>query len=171
VAGLSVLPPRDSRRWSSAAVSQKQFGMPNSGARLSLRTARSRQPRVPRVLPPQTFRAASAFIAAMPSPTTRSGQAERVYAVANPAAMIATFAAVSLRAERNARQSDFWTGEVRAAAATWRRREPSDGAWSASFEAGESVGRVGMKPTTRRPKRGFIIAQAYVPARFLTSSV
>jgi hypothetical protein len=50
----------------------------------------------------QTSRAASAFIAAMPSPTMRSGQAECAEAVVIPAAMIATFATASFRAERNA---------------------------------------------------------------------
>ena len=40
----------------------------------------------------QTSRAASAFIAKMPRPTIRSGQAERVTAVTRPAATIAMFA-------------------------------------------------------------------------------
>jgi len=47
-------------------------------------------------------RAASTLIAAIPSPTNRSGQPECVYAVTNPTATIARFAMVSLRAERNA---------------------------------------------------------------------
>src|SRR5437899_2403583 len=50
----------------------------------------------------RTSRAASAFIAAMPSPTIRSGHPGSVEAVTNPAAMIATFARASFRADRNA---------------------------------------------------------------------
>src|SRR5437773_12451534 len=50
----------------------------------------------------QTARAASALIARMPRPTMRSGHADKVYAVTNPAAMIATFATASLRADKNA---------------------------------------------------------------------
>jgi hypothetical protein len=49
-----------------------------------------------------TCREASRFIPKMPIPTIRSGHAERVAAVTAPAAMIATFARVSFRAERNA---------------------------------------------------------------------
>ena len=50
-----------------------------------------------------TSRAASAFIAAMPSPTIRSGHADvHKKAVTNPAAMMARLAKASLRAERNA---------------------------------------------------------------------
>src|SRR3954469_14203918 len=50
-----------------------------------------------------TSRAASAFMAAIPRPTIRSGHAERqTKPVIAPAAMMAMFASASLRAERNA---------------------------------------------------------------------
>ena len=51
---------------------------------------------------PQTCRAASAFIIPMPTPTIRSGQADKAYAVTNPAVMIAASASASFRADRNA---------------------------------------------------------------------
>src|SRR6185312_1641526 len=50
----------------------------------------------------QTCRAASAFIAAIPMPAIRSGQADSVYAVTSPAATIATLASASFLAERKA---------------------------------------------------------------------
>jgi hypothetical protein len=41
-------------------------------------------------------------MSAIPRPTIRSGHADRVYAVTNPVAMMATFASVSFLAERKA---------------------------------------------------------------------
>ncbi len=56
-----------------------------------------------------TSRAPSAFIAAMPRPTTRSGTAETHAIETSPAPMIATFAMASFRAERKAALvSDPW---------------------------------------------------------------
>lgn len=50
-----------------------------------------------------TSRAASAFKAAIPKPTSRSGHADcHRNAVTSPAAMIAMLAKASLRADRNA---------------------------------------------------------------------
>ncbi len=49
-----------------------------------------------------TSRAASRFISAMQSPTTMSGQMERVGIVSRPAPMMTTLAMASLRADRNA---------------------------------------------------------------------
>src|SRR6185503_14580691 len=49
-----------------------------------------------------TSPAASAFIAAMPNPTRRSGQIDWVAFVTRPARMMAALASTSLRAERNA---------------------------------------------------------------------
>ena len=49
-----------------------------------------------------TVIAASAFMAAMPSPTTKSGQADAHRSVINPAAMMARLANASLRADRKA---------------------------------------------------------------------
>src|SRR6185295_733928 len=49
-----------------------------------------------------TCRAASALRAAIASPTIRSGQTDRVAAVAKPAATMATLASTSLRADRQA---------------------------------------------------------------------
>src|SRR5579871_6388652 len=50
----------------------------------------------------KTSRAASAFIAAMPMPTRRSGHGDNFNAVTNPAAMMAKFAITSFRADRKA---------------------------------------------------------------------
>src|SRR5580658_5294987 len=50
----------------------------------------------------QISRAAFRFIRKMPSPTARSGHAERYASVTTPAATIATLAIASLRADRNA---------------------------------------------------------------------
>src|SRR4029077_1803970 len=91
------------KRWTKLASTTKQKKnnvVPLSGFRaiflhglascLSLRAAAS------------TWREASAFRSAMPSPTSRSGQTESVAAVTKPAAMMATLAYASLRAVRKA---------------------------------------------------------------------
>ena len=74
------------QRWTTPAIPSST----SRAARCSLRAA------------VQTARAASMFIAAMPWPTTTSGQTECVNAVTTPAAMMATSASPSLRADRNA---------------------------------------------------------------------